>query len=336
MFPSLLGILLRMLNEGGVLVKREVMKVQYATLVWAVAVLALSFANFNPTLFGILSSFMHSFQVLGIMGALDPHIHKLNLAELQGEGKLEQEGVRPQMKEQEGAALPQGDPTGDLIPSAGLVTSSEDYYPTVAINAIMRLLRNPGLVGLHTRAVAALFEIIKSMGFNFVLYLPKVVPVLLQLTRSADDLQRRIDMVRALTDLVVIMRQHISRFLKEFLDLVHEFWSASPVMQPYLLTLLGELSHTLQDDFHTYMPDLLPMFVAVFNDAERTGDFQMIKPALDAIRSLGSVLESSLQLLLPVLVRLITPGASAAPLNVQEQTLLTMQDVLPKMQLAGQ
>ncbi|KAL6771425.1 TOR1 [Auxenochlorella protothecoides x Auxenochlorella symbiontica] len=302
MFPQLLGILLRMLNEGGPIVKREVMK------------------------------------VLGIMGALDPHIHKLNLAELQGEGKLEAEGVRPQTREQDAinaANLPVGDQGLDLLPSAGLVTSSEDYYPTVAINALMRLLRNPGLSALHGRAVAALFDIIKSMGFNFVLYLPKVVPVLLQLTRGADDLQRRVDMVRALTDLVSIMRQHISRFLKDFLDLVHEFWRGAPVMQPYLLTLLGELSHTLQDDFHTYMPDLLPMFVAVFDDAERTGDFAMIKPALEAIRSLGTVLESSLQLLLPVLVRLITPGASAAPLAVQEETLVTMQEVLPKMQLAG-
>ena len=35
-------------------------------------------------------------QVLGIVGALDPHIHKCNQADLQGEGVLEREGVRPQ------------------------------------------------------------------------------------------------------------------------------------------------------------------------------------------------------------------------------------------------
>lgn len=34
--------------------------------------------------------------MLGIIGALDPHTHKLNLAQLQGEGRLEREGVRPQ------------------------------------------------------------------------------------------------------------------------------------------------------------------------------------------------------------------------------------------------
>lgn len=42
-------------------------------------------------------------QVLGIVGALDPHTHKVNQANIQGEGKLEREGVRPQR---------QPDPTG--------------------------------------------------------------------------------------------------------------------------------------------------------------------------------------------------------------------------------
>lgn len=110
------------------------------------------------------------------MGALDPHIHKLNLAELQGEGKLEQEGVRPQTKEPDAAnlsTLPAGDQALDLLPAVNLVTSSEDYYPTVAINALMRVLRNPGLAGLHSRTVSALFDIIKSMGFGFVQYLSK-------------------------------------------------------------------------------------------------------------------------------------------------------------------
>ena len=70
--------------------------------------------------------------------------------------------------------LPGGEQALDLLPSAGLVTSSEDYYPTVAINALMRVLREPSMAALHGKAVAALFEIIKAMGLSFVPYLPKV------------------------------------------------------------------------------------------------------------------------------------------------------------------
>lgn len=208
-YPQLLSILLRMLKEGAPHVRREVMK------------------------------------VLGIIGALDPHTYKVNLAELQGEGKLEREGVRPQFPNKapgEGGPLAGGDQAFDLLPATGLVTSSEDYYPTVAINALMRVLRDPGLASLHSKAVGSLFEIIKAMGLNFVPYLPKVVPVLLQLTRGAEDLQRRVEMIRALTDLVVLMRQHIRKFLPDILSLVHDFWIGSPTMLPNVLTLLAELS----------------------------------------------------------------------------------------------
>lgn len=47
-------------------------------------------------------------QVLGIIGALDPHTHKLNQADLQGEGKLEREGVRPQRQLGPDGMLPGG------------------------------------------------------------------------------------------------------------------------------------------------------------------------------------------------------------------------------------
>ncbi|KAI3435635.1 hypothetical protein D9Q98_001694 [Chlorella vulgaris] len=306
-YPQLLGVLLRMLSEGGPGVRREVIK------------------------------------VLGIIGALDPHTHKVNLAELQGEGRLEREGVRPQFPNK---AMPElgtlpggvGEQALDLLPSAGLVTSSEDYYPTVAINALMRVLREPSAAALHGKAVAALFEIIQAMGLSFVPYLHKVVPVLLQLTRGADDLQRRVDMVRALTDLVVLMRQHVRKFLPDLLALVNDFWGAPggpAAMLPHILSLLAELSQTLRDDFRFYMPELLPKFVSLLNEAERTNDFSLVKPALDAVRALGPVLEDHLQLLLPALNRLIVPGSSGLPMAVQEETLAAMQDLLPRMQLSG-
>ena len=44
----------------------------------------------------------------------------------------------------------------------------------MAINALMRVLREPSMATLHGKAVAALFDIIKAMGLSFVPYLPKV------------------------------------------------------------------------------------------------------------------------------------------------------------------
>lgn len=62
----------------------------------------------------------------------------------------------------------------DLLPAAGLVTSSEDYYPTVAINALMRVLRDSGLSSQHQAVISSLMQIFKALGTASVPYLPKV------------------------------------------------------------------------------------------------------------------------------------------------------------------
>jgi FKBP12-rapamycin complex-associated protein len=101
------------------------------------------------------------------------------------------------------------------------------------------------------------------------------------------------------------------------------------------LPLSAPPAETLRDDFRQHTPDLLPKFVSLFADAERTGDYAMVRPALGALRALGPVLEDHLALLLPALVRLVAPGGAAVPASVQEETLATMQDLLPRMQLAS-
>lgn len=67
-----------------------------------------------------------------------------------------------------------GGPGGDLLPSSGLVTSSEDYYPTVAINALMRVLRDPALASQHLAVIRALLSIFRALQLNVVPFLPKV------------------------------------------------------------------------------------------------------------------------------------------------------------------
>ena len=54
------------------------------------------------------------------------------------------------------------------------MTSSEEYYPTIAINALIRALRDPAMVSHHEPVVKALFTIFGALGLNSVPYLPKV------------------------------------------------------------------------------------------------------------------------------------------------------------------
>ena len=307
-YPHLLGILLKMLGDGSPAGRREIVR------------------------------------TLGILGALDPHVHKMNLAELQGEGRLEREGVRPQYSDRPlgpvdplaGLTLADGLAYQELISSGGPATSSEDYYPTVAINALMRLLRDPSLASLHGRAVISLFRIIRSMGLGFVPYLPKVVPVLLSITRRADDINRRIEMIRALADLVVFMRQHIKKFLPDILSLIDVFWDDTSVLTPHMLFLLSELAVTLREDFRSHITELLPKFISLLDEADRTEDYSLVSAALGTLCALGPVLEDSLGLLLPSIFQILGRKAdSEAPLSIKLEILSSLQALLPSMQLAS-
>ena len=53
-------------------------------------------------------------------------------------------------------------------------SSLEDFYPAVAINALMRILKDQSLQQHHTMAIQALGFIFKSLGIKSVPYLPQV------------------------------------------------------------------------------------------------------------------------------------------------------------------
>jgi hypothetical protein len=62
----------------------------------------------------------------------------------------------------------------DLLPCVGLATNNEDYYPTIAINALMRVLRDRSCASLHAKAVSAVMEIFMSLNSQAVPFLDKV------------------------------------------------------------------------------------------------------------------------------------------------------------------
>ena len=56
----------------------------------------------------------------------------------------------------------------------GSGTSLEDFYPAIAINSLMRILKDQSLSQHHTMAIQALGFIFKSLSIKSVPYLPQV------------------------------------------------------------------------------------------------------------------------------------------------------------------
>lgn len=98
----------------------------------------------------------------------------------------------------------------DLLAATGLMTSHEDYYPTVAINAMVRILRDVNLASQHPQALRSLTYIFQALGVQCVPFLPKVLPVLFQAIQGADDSLRHF-VFEQLKSVVRVVRQHIRK-----------------------------------------------------------------------------------------------------------------------------
>ncbi|KAG0576661.1 hypothetical protein KC19_5G097200 [Ceratodon purpureus] len=347
------------LMDGASISKREVAVATLGKVVESTGYVVLPYNEF-PQLLSLLLRLLNSdisegtrrevLKVLGIMGALDPHQHKQNQQQLQGPHG---EGSRISGAESgpHNARSLEEVPI-ELLSSGGFLTTNEDYFPTVAIKALMRVLRDPTLSSYHHRVVGSLMYILKSMGLSCVPYLPKVLPELVCTIRNCEDGLREFCFWQ-LGSLVTIVRQHIRKYLDEILKLVYDYWN--PLMLPLspraghanvqinanigntspVLNLVEKLSLALNDEFRVFLPEFLPRCVTVLTEAERTSDYKKVPPVLHTFEVLGGSVDEHMYLLLPALVRLFRPDVSNAPLDIRRAAIKTLGRLLPCVQVSG-
>ncbi|KAF9622962.1 hypothetical protein IFM89_035677 [Coptis chinensis] len=326
--PELMPIIVEALLDGASVTKREV---AVATLGQVVQSTGYVIAPYNeyPQLLGLLLKLLNGelawstrrevLKVLGIMGALDPHVQKRNQLSLSGSHG---EGARTASDSgqhiQSMDELPM-----DLWPS---FATSEDYYSTVAINSLMRILRDPSLSSYHQKVVGSL------------LFIFKVLPDLFHIVRTCEDGLKEF-ITWKLGTLVSIVRQHVRKYLPELLSLVSELWSsfslpaANRVMHGSpILHLIEQLCLALSDEFRTYLPIILPSCIQVLSDAERCNDYTYVLDILHTIEVFGGTLDEQMHLLLPALIRLFKVEASV---DIRRAAIRTLTRLIPRVQVIG-
>ncbi|XP_052193242.1 serine/threonine-protein kinase TOR isoform X2 [Diospyros lotus] len=338
--PELMPLIVEALLDGAAAMKREVAVATLGQVVQSTGYVITPY-NEYPLLLGLLLKLLNGelawstrrevLKVLGIMGALDPHAHKRNQQSLQGShGEVTRTATDTGQHIRSIDELPM-----DLWPS---FATSEDYYSTVAINSLMRILRDPSLSSYHQKVVASLMFIFKSMGLGCVPYLPKVLPDLFHIVRTCEDGLKEF-ITWKLGTLVSIVRQHIRKYLPELLCLISELWSSfslpaahRPVHGSPILHLVEQLCLALNDEFRTYLADILPCCIQVLSDAERFNDYTYVLDILHTLEVFGGTLDEHMHLLLPALIRLFKVDASV---DVRRAAIRTLTRLIPRVQVSG-
>ncbi|KAL7199558.1 hypothetical protein ACSBR2_021782 [Camellia fascicularis] len=338
--PELMPLIVEALLDGAAATKREVAVSTLGQVVQSTGYVITPY-NEYPLLLGLLLKLLNGelawstrrevLKVLGIMGALDPHLHKRNQQRLSGShGEVTHAASDSGQHIQSMDELPM-----DLWPS---FATSEDYFSTVAINSLVRILRDASLSSYHQKVVGSLMFIFKSMGLGCVPYLPKVLPDLFHTISTCEDGLKEF-ITWKLGTLVSIVRQHIRKYLPELLSLISELWSSfslpaanRPVHGSAILHLLEQLCLALNDEFRKHLPVILPCCIQVLSDAERFNDYTYVLDILHTLEVFGGTLDEHMHLLLPALIRLFNVDASV---NIRHAAIKTLTRLIPRVQVIG-
>lgn len=295
---QLLPLIIEMLQDQSSAAKREAALGTLGKLVTATGFVIEPYLRY-PQLLALLITFLKTEQqlsirreamkVLGILGALDPYRQRM--------GAIESSPAKGAFTETQ--ASPDATTEQMLM---NMSPSHEDYYPTVVINALMKILKDPSLATHHTSVIQAVMLIFKTLGLKCVPFLPQIMRPYLNMMQTCPTGMVEFHF-NNLAQLVSIVRQHIRNYLDEIFALIKEYWNISPNIQITSVSLITAIAVALDGEFKIYLPSLLPLMLTVFEADIDKDNRQPTKEVLSAFKRFGSTLEEYLHLVIPVIVR---------------------------------
>jgi len=199
--------------------------------------------------------------------------------------------------------------------------SSDEYYPAVAIAALMRILRDPALSMHHSMVVYAVMVIFKSAGIKCVPFLPHITAPFMAVIRTCEPGLRDM-MFQQLAVLVSVVKQHIRNYLPDLFALIQEYWHHSSLLI-HILSLVEELATALNDDFKPLLLELLSQMLSLLH-TDRSERRQSTLKVLHALEVFGRSLDDYVHLVVPPLVRLFDSPDSGAMIPVRQAAMHTL------------
>jgi FKBP12-rapamycin complex-associated protein len=232
-------------------------------------------------------------KLIGILGAVDPHRHAVVAATQEAQTKEDaNEGSSSSSSSSKSRAANS---------SSALGPSSPDYFPTIAIAGLMKILRDPSLSQYSNMVVQAVMQIFKNMGLKCVPFLKDIVPPILNVMLTCESGLRDF-LFQQLGELVRIVKQHIRPYMSNIFELILQYWDDSD-LRVQILGLVEKLAVALGDEFKPYLSTLIPHMLSVLR-SDRSEERGSSRQVLHAFEVFGANLDEHLHLVIPDLVAL--------------------------------
>jgi hypothetical protein len=209
-------------------------------------------------------------------------------------------------------------PASIHTPAHRMEPDDDGFYPTVAIQALMRIFKNQSLAVHHGMVMQAIMFIFKSLGLRCVPFLRQVVPQIMVTIKTCGPSNLRESLLKQVSILSGIVREHLRPYVGDVFDIVEQFWFSR-----HLSTIFSLISHIAvgcADEFKRFVPRLIKLYLVGLDELQITefgssdgpvyrgrslGETERLQLILCSIQTLREVLGDFLHVLVPVLLKLV-------------------------------
>lgn len=248
-----------------------------------------------PELLGVLLNILKSessqnirretVRLIGILGALDPYKHR-----------------EVERASNTNITVEQNAPPIDVaLLMQGMSPSNEEYYPTVVIGVLMKILKDPSLSIHHTTVIQAIMHIFQTMGLRCVIFLKQIIPGFILVMHTCPPSLLEL-YFQQLSVLISIVKQHIRPHVSEIVDVISEFFPAVK-LQLTVISVIESLSKALEGEFNPYLPTILSLFLNVLENDQSNKKVVSVR-ILKSLVVFGPNLEEYAHLILPTIIKL--------------------------------
>lgn len=248
-----------------------------------------------PELLGVLINILksessqnirrESVRLIGILGALDPYKHRE--VEVTSSTKI---------------SVEQNAPSIDIaLLMQGMSPSNEEYYPTVVINTLIKILRDPSLSSHHTAVIQAIMHIFQTLGLRCVSFLSQIIPGIISIMHSCPPSLLEF-YFQQLGSLISTVKKHIRAHVDEMYEVIQEFFPIVKLQIP-IISVIEALSKAMEGEFKRFVPQTLTFFLNVLEN-DKSAKKSVSMRILKAIVIFDTNLGDYAHLVIPTIVRM--------------------------------
>jgi hypothetical protein len=210
-------------------------------------------------------------------------------------------------------------PVSSLPPARRMAPGDEEFYPTVAIQALMRIFKDSSLANHHGMVMQAIMFIFKSLKLRCVPFLSKVVPHIMLTIRTCGPSNLRESLLKQVATLSGIVREHLRPYVADIFDVVEQFWPSRHLGT--IFSLVKHIAVGVPDEFKRFVPRLIRRVLTSLDGIQvadwvttdsRTGsrgghgrrETDRLRLILQSVRSLKGVMGDYLHVLVPAFLKL--------------------------------